>query len=249
MVVVVIAVNLCPCVPFFIYFYNCFLDKGCHKGAKPESLQMSQSLSKHLGPKVNTWNKNYITANPWAHWRNYYLSICESSFVCEQILVCAFFFWQYTSQLTSMMPCATYHLTVSMSPLCELSHSVSFQLAGYCFSNYGRLLLWWQWGHRTIPLQFLPQSDSDAWQIGLFDFCHFPKILHCRCVGAEDFWELHECFVSTSENITSVRPVSINSREGCLSFNVFVCYQFHCPLPQLCKSPSVMHVCLCSPKE
>lgn len=54
MVVVIIAVNLCLCVPFFIYFYNCFLDKGCHRGAKPESFQMSQSLSKHLGPKVNT---------------------------------------------------------------------------------------------------------------------------------------------------------------------------------------------------
>lgn len=43
------------------------------------------------------------------------------------------------------------------------------------------------WGHRTILLQFLAQSDSDAWQISLSDFCHFPKILHCHCVGAEDF--------------------------------------------------------------
>lgn len=45
---------LCLCAPFFIYFDNCSADKGSHKGAKPESLQMTQSLSKHLGPKVNT---------------------------------------------------------------------------------------------------------------------------------------------------------------------------------------------------
>lgn len=45
---------LCLSVPFFIYFDNCSADKGSHKGAKPESLQMTQSLSKHLGPKVNT---------------------------------------------------------------------------------------------------------------------------------------------------------------------------------------------------
>lgn len=163
-------------MPFFIYFYNCFLDKGCHKGAKPESLQMSQSLSKHLGPKVNTWNKNYITANPWAHWRNYYLSICESSFVCEQILVCAFFFWQYTSQLTSMMPCATYHLTVSMSPLCELSHSVSFQLAGYCFSNYGRLLLWWQCeATGQYPSNSFPSQTVTPDRSVFLTFATFPK--------------------------------------------------------------------------
>lgn len=67
MVLAIIVKFSCLCMPFFIYFDNCSVVKGFHKSAKPESHQMTQSLSKHLGPKVNAWIKSDVTEI----WRNH----------------------------------------------------------------------------------------------------------------------------------------------------------------------------------